>query len=480
MISPKYDIESEFNKHISTCCKRLIDSQKFGKFTRRVLQEKCSKKYATLLRMHKANCSEDEIISFLYKINLLELLKIFGKFFIFWVFGFVNIWLAYLSSRTKYKRAVVFDGDIETFSSAQKFYETYTEILKPLLGKDSSVVIARSKTFRGFKNNILFVKRVPYDLINYCDLSFLSVLHFLRWQFFSLFELIKACFENDTNILYISMDFLALPYVRTLSKHDFLLTYVKTNSEYNYQQFWLEDEQKNYDYFFVWYSLNTKYFKFKNLASYDPFLNDLGYIEKTVTWSEWHKRWIIMKFPSAKVQISPPLNFGQGAAFIKKSERSITIFDVYPRDKSLLQNLYINPENFYYSPLNCIRFVEDIVSICHDLKIEVLIKNKRKNEKFVNEQYSAYLIELGQKPFVQIIDADTDVEALIMNTTLSISIPFTSTNYVAAYNGKSSVYYDPTGNLEFDDREDGSSLIEFINNKNNLRAYLNEKFLLPG
>ena len=50
------------------------------------------------------------------------------------------------------------------------------------------------------------------------------------------------------------------------------------------------------------------------------------------------------------------------------------------------------------------------------------------------------------------IDLDIDAINIIQQTNACISMPFTSTALIAKHEGKPSVYYDPSGNIQKDDR----------------------------
>jgi polysaccharide biosynthesis PFTS motif protein len=50
------------------------------------------------------------------------------------------------------------------------------------------------------------------------------------------------------------------------------------------------------------------------------------------------------------------------------------------------------------------------------------------------------------------VHPDSDATKLIQKTAATISIPFTSTALIAKSEGKPSVYYDPSGVVQKDDR----------------------------
>ena len=81
----------------------------------------------------------------------------------------------------------------------------------------------------------------------------------------------------------------------------------------------------------------------------------------------------------------------------------------------------------------------------------MLHKMKREN-KFVDKRYARGIKKLNTR--LNYIEVDPNIDALhvIKKTTACISLPFTSTALIAKEEGKPSVYYDPTGTLQIDDR----------------------------
>ena len=68
------------------------------------------------------------------------------------------------------------------------------------------------------------------------------------------------------------------------------------------------------------------------------------------------------------------------------------------------------------------------------------------------------------------IDPDIDATQIIKKTKACISMPFTSTALIAKHEGKPSVYYDPSGKTQKDDR--AAHGIQVINNLYELEEWV--------
>jgi len=81
----------------------------------------------------------------------------------------------------------------------------------------------------------------------------------------------------------------------------------------------------------------------------------------------------------------------------------------------------------------------------------MLHKMKRKS-KFSDDMYLRKISQLSEKVDYTSIDSDLDALNIIQQTKACISMPFTSTALMAKLEGKPSVYYDPSGLIQKDDR----------------------------
>jgi len=83
----------------------------------------------------------------------------------------------------------------------------------------------------------------------------------------------------------------------------------------------------------------------------------------------------------------------------------------------------------------------------------VLMAHKiKRTNKNAHEEYMQNLKVLHKQTNYIEIDPDIDATQIIKKTKACISMPFTSTALIAKHEGKPSVFYDPSGITQADDR----------------------------
>ena len=157
----------------------------------------------------------------------------------------------------------------------------------------------------------------------------------------------------------------------------------------------------------------------------------------------------------------------------KNKNKRICIFDNPPKNDHTYYK-YTSQYNIYKKDY-VMKFLKDILILTKGLKnIEIFLKIKR-NNKTTHKNYIKY-VEAQKKiyPNLKIFNFDTSAQSLILNSDLSISIPFSSTAVIASSLKVKSVYYDPSNKL--DSRVNVFKNIELINNKKDLSKCI-KKFL---
>ena len=144
-----------------------------------------------------------------------------------------------------------------------------------------------------------------------------------------------------------------------------------------------------------------------------------------------------------------PIWFSSSGEKIEARSNSIAVFDVTPTkyDKYIL--LGLNTEYYVYNTSS--KFLSDIYHVLSNQNISMLHKMKRKS-KFSDDMYLRKISQLSEKVDYTSIDSDLDALNVIQQTKACISMPFTSTALMAKLEGKPSVYYDPSGLIQKDDR----------------------------
>jgi polysaccharide biosynthesis PFTS motif protein len=78
-------------------------------------------------------------------------------------------------------------------------------------------------------------------------------------------------------------------------------------------------------------------------------------------------------------------------------------------------------------------------------------KIKRKNES-THKGYLQSIKKLKEQSNYIEINVNSDATTVVKHTKACISMPFTSTALIAKYEGKPSIYYDPSGIIQKNDR----------------------------
>jgi polysaccharide biosynthesis PFTS motif protein len=339
----------------------------------------------------------------------------------------------------------------------------------------SSRKISNTKYIDTEKNLFYYTKynRNP-DLIL---LDIFNLYHFFLSFFYSTLFIIKLIFKKQKSF---SILFYELFKFNLHLKNKKSFKYVLyNNSNMVFRPLWTYAQEykiKN-SVFFYFYSINNDplehYISKKKYIDYSVFkiLSWNSYI----LWGKHHLLWFkkINKenFNFSLVDFVP--FEGQNIFLPKNKNKRLSIFDNTPRNDHTYYK-YNSQYNIYKKDY-VIKFLNDILTLTKGFKnIEVFLKIKRNNTT-TDKNYTKY-IEAQKKihPNLKIFDFDTSAQSLILNSDLSISIPFASTAVIANSLKVKSVYYDPSNKLNssvnvFKD-------IELINNKKALSKCV-KKFL---
>ena len=144
----------------------------------------------------------------------------------------------------------------------------------------------------------------------------------------------------------------------------------------------------------------------------------------------------------SQIQLCKPIWFADNTSRCLYNKPYIAIFDVSPKRLCTLAS--ICPVVEYYSPQVWRLFMDDILSIACSLEIAVLYKQKRSDEH-MHPICKSYFLQARNKASITFADPDSSPEPIIFNSAAVISMPFTSTAFIAKSYGKDSAFYDPVG-----------------------------------
>jgi polysaccharide biosynthesis PFTS motif protein len=229
--------------------------------------------------------------------------------------------------------------------------------------------------------------------------------------------------------------------------------YLFNNSSWVYRPLWTyEAEKRGSQILFYFYSTNCENFK-----------RDTGYSTKTNSWNitnwPYHLVWDSLQADfvhrtvgkDARIEIVGPIWFHNSSKMLDEVYNGqICVFDVQPYRDCQYQWLGMDFE--YYVPETTNKFLFDIYEVIKEQKHFMLLKRKRNIGSLMHPEYKKALNVLENSSNFVSIDPDIPAIRIIKESKAVISMPFTSTALIAKELGKPSVYYDPNGIIQKDDR----------------------------
>ena len=226
--------------------------------------------------------------------------------------------------------------------------------------------------------------------------------------------------------------------------------YLFHNSEPFYRPMWTYEVQKRGSrVLFYFYSTNIEIFK---TTSGYPVQNPWHLISWPyyLVWDEFQVDFI-QRFNRCNSTIEKvgPIWFSSNDVSVNMPLNSIAVFDVVPRRWTGYISYGFSFD--YYVPNIANQFLNDIQVILSKNNAHMVHKIKRVI-KTTHKKYTMNLRGLSCMPNYTGVSPKTDALQVIQKTKACISIPFTSTAIIAKQEGKPSVYYDPSGMIQKDDR----------------------------
>jgi len=171
----------------------------------------------------------------------------------------------------------------------------------------------------------------------------------------------------------------------------------------------------------------------------------------------------------ARISVVGPIWFQSSAAVMPQPDKpGVAVFDITPNRSSRYRLLGLDYE--FYIPAVGKMFLTHIADAVHQADAVMLWKRKRKIDDIAHPQYRHFTDRLSEREDVVLVDPDISALRVIEASCAVISMPFTSTALIARELGKPSVYYDPTGQLQRDDR--AAHGIPIISGPEQLEAWL--------
>lgn len=200
------------------------------------------------------------------------------------------------------------------------------------------------------------------------------------------------------------------------------------------------------------YSTNMETFKRPEGYVLQPYSWHVMNWPRYMVWDQYQADFIKrVKGTEANISIVGPIWFQSSSAELPQLPvKSIAVFDVQPMRDAFYEILGADLE--YYTPDVCNQFLIDISDLLKQNDITLVYKRKRKMGSLIHYKYRNLLTKLNEDSHFIAIDADIAAQHLIEQCSAVISMPFTSTALLGKQLGKPSIYYDPNGIIQKDDR----------------------------
>ena len=391
-----------------------------------------------------------------------------GYVFLLWAYGVIQGFksIIYLINSKKILREYVFFYDIGKGSL-------------PTNGKTYNIVNWYLKWKGAIKNVDTIAHSAPnvsdykYDNIqvSYIDglpnLEGIQILRYFFLQAYLIFYSLFFIFIKPYSALLLS-ELIKLLRVDLANDKELARDYLFHSSGPFYRPIWTyAAEDKGSRILFYFYSTNTENFKTK--AGYP-----IQRPRHLMSWSHylvWDKFQtdFLKRFGHHKSTIEEvgPIWFSSSGREIDVSFNSIAVFDVTPNHEDVYVASGLGIE--YYIPKIVNQFLDDIYSVLEKNDVIMAHKMKRTN-KNAHEEYMQNLKVLNKQKNYIAIDPDIDPTQIIKKTKACISMPFTSTALIAKREGRPSVYYDPSGIIQKDDR--AAHGVSVLNDIDDLQEWL--------
>jgi len=247
--------------------------------------------------------------------------------------------------------------------------------------------------------------------------------------------------------------------------------YLFHNSSWIYRPLWTyEAERAGSRTLLYFYSTNTE--AFKNADGYPDII--YGYRSMTWThylaWDDYQASFIRRCVGErARVSVVGSIWFSSSPAELKElGACAVAVFDVQPHRESRYRMLGLATE--YYVPRVARQFLLDVHEALQECGSEMVLKRKREIGRMLHPRYRSVVEQLSRSSGFTAVDPEISALRVIDASAAVISMPFTSTALLGRDLGKPSVFYDPFGMVEKDDR--AAHGIEVLCGHNELRSWL--------
>lgn len=356
------------------------------------------------------------------------------------------------------------DSSIKTSTVIDWFVENYQ-----LLSKIQSIYHSVGSAPPLFSKNkkIQYVKSPVIELSNINEIFFFT-LKFIFLFLRSIFYIIL--FKKYWYGLMFKESLISLKF-REKKQYNKNNIFLFNNVDYLYKPIWTYDAEKaGSKVLMYFYSTNIEHIKYNNIYKLQPYNWHLMNWNDYIVWDSYQKEFIERNVGNGKnITISGPIDFEDSLEVIQSlTSNSILIFDIQPHRES--RSFLYDTHYDYVSPNVVNMFLSDICKVAKYYDKKCFLKQKRDIGKLLNKKYKNHIKDLILNNSITPLSYNISAKKYMEYAGLIISFPYTSTALIGIELGKPSIYYDPIGLLDKDDR--GAHGIPIISGIDELYAWV--------
>lgn len=241
--------------------------------------------------------------------------------------------------------------------------------------------------------------------------------------------------------------------VRILPVDSLAREYLFHNSGWIYRPLWTyEAERRGSTVTFYFYSTNCEAFKKPDGYPPIPYGYKVMNWPRYLVWDEYQADFVRRAVGGqANVSVVGSIWFQSSAVEMPRLDKpGVAVFDVTPHRASRYCTLGMDSE--FYTPTVANSFLKHVSNAIQRHDVLMLWKRKRNIGRMAHPLYRRLADQLAENSHVELVEPDISAIRVIESSVAVISMPFTSTALIAREMGKPSIYYDPSGLLQRDDR----------------------------
>ncbi len=297
--------------------------------------------------------------------------------------------------------------------------------------------------------------KVRYRSLSKQPLASKSLLYFLQWLAIALVITTKDLLLLRWWTFLLFEQYVQAARLRAIPDNRVAKDYLLHNSGWVYRPIWTyEAENRGARILFYFYATNVEKFK-----GPDGYLATKGGWQLAswpivLVWDQYLAEFVRREFYSTKkIEMVGPIGFSsfnsEEIHFDFKGKQAVAIFDIQPHRASRYQSLGMPME--YYDSKVAIQFLKDIYDVLKEQDVVALHKRKREIGNRLHPKYRRALKAFSGENQIS-VTPDLSANFVISKVDFVISMPFTSTAILATEQGKASIFYDPFGDVQRDDR----------------------------